>query len=509
MFTYVLLPLMTDTKVSEATIEALAQRLEISLSSEECADFATLVEREAAGVASYRPPSFSLPDPVSIDRSERRPADGEQNIWITRFDLESNDGPLSGLRIGVKDNIAVAGYPMTCGSSVLDEFEPTIDATVVRRLLQAGARLVGKTNMEAFAWSGSSDISDYGTVPNPYDSGHLAGGSSSGSAAAVAVGDCEATLGGDQGGSIRIPSAWCGVVGLKPTHGLVPYTGVYPLDPTIDHVGPIATNVETTAKVLSSIAGEDRHEGIRLDSRQPPGVSGDDYQADLGADPGEFTIGVLAEGFGWDAADPGVEESVRNTIAALETAGVTVETVSVPAHRDTLSLIAALETQGGHRTVAEDGVPTHRDGWYWTELARSVRSATEQRADQLPPTVKGAALLGEYLVNEHGIEPYADAKNAVLGLRQAYNRTLAERDALVMPTVPMKPFERDDDMDRLGRLARIVENHRNTASFDHTHHPALSVPCGRVDGLPVGIQLVGSSFDERTLLALGEVVESI
>ena len=502
-------PIANDMTITEADIETLAERLGVPLSDDERADFAALVDAGAAEADEYRPPSFPTPGRADVDRPEGRDSDDDSNVWITRFRLDGGDGPLSGVRIGLKDNIAVADYPMTCGSTLLSDFEPSFDATIVQRLLDAGGTIVGKTNMEAFAWSGSSDISDFGTVRNPHDPAFLSGGSSSGSAAAVAANDCEAAIGGDQGGSIRIPSAWCGIVGLKPTHGLVPYTGIYPLDPTIDHAGPMARDVETAAKLLTAIAGEDRRDGIRLDPRQPRGVAGEEYASDLDASPETFSVGVLEEGFGWESSGPEIDATVRATIDDLEERGVTVDRVSVPDHRDVLSLISILETQGGYRTVAEDAVPTQQDGWYWTELARTIRSRVEANPEALPPTTKQALLFGEYLISEYGVAPYGDAKNAMLGLRRAYDSALAERDALVMPTVPMAPYEHDEDLGRRGRLARIVENHRNTATFDHTHHPALSVPCGSVEGLPVGIQLVGSQFDERTLLRIGRLVESL
>ncbi len=500
---------MSDPEEAEARIEVLADRLGISLSVAERADFAEIVDEAATAIDEYRPPSFPAPGRADVERPPGRPGDDELDAWITRFTVDGGDGPLSTIRIGLKDSVAMAGYPMTCGSTFLRDFEPSFDATVVRRLLAAGATIVGKTNMEAFAWSGSSDISDFGTVPNPHDRSVLAGGSSSGSAAAVAVGDCEAAIGTDQGGSIRIPSAWCGIVGLKPTHGLVPYTGIYPLDPTIDHVGPMARNVETTARVLSAIAGEDERNGIRLDPRQPRGVAGEEYAADLDADPGDFRIGVLEEGFGWAASDGTIDETVRSTVDDLADRGATVERVSIPDHREVLSLIGPLETQGGHRTVLENGVPTHQDGWYWTELVRESRSRMGSRAEELPATAKQSLLLGEYLRENHGVEPYAECKNAILGLRRAYDRLLSDLDALAMPTVPMGPYERDESLSRRDRLDRIVENHRNTATFDHTHHPALSVPCGRIDGIPVGIQLVGSFFDERSLFRIGRSIERL
>jgi len=181
----------------------------------------------------------------------------------------------------------------------------------------------------------------------------------------------------------------------------------------------------------------------------------------------------------------------------------------VPRHRDSLSVIAALEAQGGSRTVAEHGEPTHRGGWYWPELARALRERVgdPDRGASLPATMKAALLTGRQPADRAGVKPYAREKNAVLRLRRAYDRALSDIDALAMPTVPMSPYDRDPDLPRRERLGRIVANHRNIATFDHTHHPALSVPCGTADGLPVGLQLVGERFDDRTLLRLGRCVE--
>ncbi|MFC6987950.1 amidase [Haloplanus sp. GCM10025708] len=497
-------------------VAAIAEQLGLELTDEELADYAELLDGALADVeriVELPSPEFELHRRTYTDRpAGHRPTDDDNpcNVWITKCTVEGDErGPLAGRTVGLKDNIALAGYEMTCGSRLLRGYAPQIDATVVTRLLDAGATISGKLNMEAFAWSGSSDISDYGTVPNPHDPSRLAGGSSSGSGAAVALGECDIALGGDQGGSIRIPASWCGIVGLKPTTGLVPYTGIFPLDPTIDHVGPMTQSVEDAAVATEVLAGEDRQNGVKMDARQPRGVSADDYTAALDEAVDGMTLGVLEEGFDWDESNPAVDRTVRGVVDELESRGANVESVSVDYHRDILSLITPMEIQGGTRLVEEAGVGTHHTGWYWSDLIDAFEPRKESRADELPPTAKNSLIVGTYLADEFGIEFYAKAKNVILELERQLNEHLDRCDALVMPTIPMLPYERDESLSRVERVGRIVENHRNTATFDHTHHPALTLPCGSVDGFPVGMQLVGSHFDERTLFTVAQTVEEI
>jgi len=499
---------------SPERVAAIADGLGLDLTDEELADYLAVLDGaldDVQRVMELPSPSFPIHRRSYTDRPPGHSPSGEDdpyNVWITRCTIEgADDGPLAGRTVGLKDNIALATYPMTCGSRVLRDYVPRIDATVVTRLLDAGGTITGKLNMEAFAWSGSSDISDYGTVPNPHDPALLAGGSSSGSGAAVALGECDIALGGDQGGSIRIPASWCGVVGLKPTTGLLPYTGIFPLDPTIDHVGPMGCTVEDVALATEVLAGEDVQNGVRMDARQPRGVSAEPYTDALDEGVDGLTIGVLEEGLDWPAGDPEVDEVVRDAVDGLRSRGATVESVSVDFHREILTLLTPLEIQGGTRTMEEGGVGTHHTGWYWTDLVDAVESRTRSRTDELPPTAKSSLLVGTYLAETFGIEFYAKAKNVVLELERQLTAHLDRCDVLVTPTVPMLPFERDDSLSRTERLGRIVENHRNTATFDHTHHPALTVPCGSVDGLPVGIQLVGDHFDETTLFTVGRAVE--
>lgn len=506
----------TLRKPTPQKVKELAKRLNITLNDDELADYTRLLQEaleDIEQIRGLRSPTFQIHDRKFSDRpSGYRPNEEEDplNAWILKCEVGGADtGPLSGKTIGLKDNIALAGYEMTCGSRVLQSYVPQIDATVVTRLLEAGATIVGKNNMESFAWSGSSDISDFGTVPNPHNTDHLAGGSSSGAGAAVAEGDCDIALGGDQGGSIRIPASWCGIVGLKPTTGLVPYTGIFPLDPTIDHVGPMTRTVRDAAESLEVIGGEDLQDGIKMDARQPNGIETDLYVKSLGQGVEDISIGVLENGFDWDVADPGINETVREMIDNLEDRGAMTQSVSVDYHNQILSLLTPMEIQGGHRLVEEDGIGTHQTGWYWSGLIDAFGDFKDARANELPPTAKNSLIIGSYLREEYGIEFYAKAKNIILELKRQYDNLLSKYDVLVLPTVPIPPYKRDPSLTRVERLERIVQNHRNTAQFDHTHHPAMTVPCGSADGFPVGFQIVGSHFDERTLFQVADVVEEL
>lgn len=497
-------------------VDELAGSLGFSLSDRERTEYHRLVDDAIGGLEDLdHAPRFD-PElrPETLDGRERgyRPGPDEDpfNAWITKCTVQgAADGPLSDVTVGVKDSIALAGYEMTAGSTVLEGFVPQIDATVVSRVLERGATVVGKLNMESFAWSGRGDVSDFGQVTNPHDEDHLPGGSSSGAGVAPATGDCDVALGTDQAGSVRIPSSWCGIVGLKPTHGLVPYTGALPLEPTVDHIGPMAPTVDLVARGLEAIAGIDRVDGIGLDQRQPVDLETEPYTDAVGSSIENLSIGVLEEGFGWEASDPVVDETVRTAVDRFEELGVTSESVSVPVHRQGVSAWAAIATQGGARMLEEGGVGTAHEGWSWTRLARELDTRLESRADDLPPTVKRSRLAASFLAAEYGVEPYSSARNVAMAARTAYDDALSSYDALALPTTIVRPFKKPEAFDRVEWLSREVLTIFNTCPFNITGHPALSIPCGKPDGLPVGLMLVGSHFDERTLLALGSHLETV
>src|SRR3954452_2697727 len=270
------------------------------------------------------------------------PADNPLGAWYVRTEVHgADDGPLAGRTVAIKDNTAVAGVPMMNGSHTLEGFVPSRDATVVSRLLAAGATITGKAVCEDLCFSGGSHTSCSGPVRNPWDPSRTTGGSSSGSAALVAAGEVDLATGGDQGGSIRMPASFSGIVGHKPTHGLVPYTGAFPIEQTIDHVGPMTRTVADAALVLSVIAGVDGY-----DPRQPAGLVVDDYVGALERSAEGLRVGVVAEGFGHPNSDPDVDGAVREAVETLREAGLTAEDVSIPWHAHGLKVWDVISIEG-------------------------------------------------------------------------------------------------------------------------------------------------------------------
>ncbi|MGQ4556404.1 amidase [Halobellus sp. GM3] len=500
---------------SKEQLEAIADSVGLSLNEAELADYHDVVNATLDGLEQLHglpTPQFG---PHKIEYTDREPGyrpdpkSNPHNIWITKGRVEgAAEGPLDDKEIALKDNVALAGYELTAGSRVLEGFVPRIDATVVTRLLDAGATITGKLNQESFAFSGSGSTSDFGPVTNPRDDDHLAGGSSSGSAAAVAAGECDIAIGGDQAGSIRIPSSWCGVVGLKPTHGLVPYTGILPLDMSLDHAGPIATSVADVATTLEAIAGEDVYEGLKMDPRQPRGVESEPYADALGESVDGLSVGVLAEGFGWEFSDPAVDECVRDAIDVLAAEGAETEQTSMALHRASIAIWEALGLQGGSRMFKEAGTGSNHNGWQWEGLVDVLGKVTEARPDDLPPSIKRVLLAGAYLDEEYNNSYYARGRNLALESERRFNKLLDEYDVLALPTMAFTAYEQHADQSRGEQLAREPPIIANTCLFDLTGHPAITVPCGTVGSLPVGLMLVGAHFDEETLIAAANAFEN-
>ncbi|NIT98147.1 MAG: amidase, partial [Actinobacteria bacterium] len=249
------------------------------------------------------------------------------NAWYVKTEVRGkSEGPLAGKRIALKDNVCLAGVPMMNGASTLEGYVPEIDATVVTRILDAGGTIVGKAHCEYFCLSGGSHTNATGPVENPRKAGHTSGGSSSGSGALVAAGEVDMAIGGDQGGSIRIPASFCGIVGMKPTHGLVPYTGIMPIEMTIDHAGPMTEGVADNALFLEVLAGPDG-----LDPRQVD-VRTEAYTEALGQSIEGLRIGVVSEGFGHAISMPAVDACVDAATPSFEKLGARVERISIPMH---------------------------------------------------------------------------------------------------------------------------------------------------------------------------------
>jgi len=427
------------------------------------------------------------------------------HAWEVRTSIQGADsGLLAGVRLGVKDSILVAGVPMRNGSKELESFVPNEDATIVTRALAAGAEVIGKTTNEYFCMSGGSHTAASGVVHNPHRMGYSSGGSSSGSAVALVTGDADMTFGADQAGSIRMPASWSGVVGLKPTYGLVPYTGIGTLDGYFDHVGPMTRTVADNARLLTVIAGSDG-----IDFRQKDIVVGD-YLSRINDGVKGLKIGVLTEGFGTENAEAEVDKTVRDTVEALRQQGAIVEEVSIPLHSLGGALWTAIAIEGMAETVLRNqGLGFGRPDYYPVDMMQHLFDHKGD-ADAHPANVRLFTLVGKYVDQQAGRLHYAKAVNRARTLRAAYDAELARFDVLVTPTTPQTARPLPDPNHGAGAaIGASIEMSTNTTPFNITHHPAISVPCGTVDGLPVGIQLIGKHFDEATLFQVGQAIENL
>lgn len=485
----------------------IAREFGLNLSEEDARSYLGLME---GTIASYhRLDELAEPElPVKYPRTggyRPEPEDNPLNAWYQRCSIDGADsGPLSGKRLAIKDNVCLAGVPMMNGTAVLEGYTPEFDATIVTRILDAGGEIVGKAVCESLCFSGGSHTSDTGPVLNPHDHTRSAGGSSSGSAALVANGDVDMAIGGDQGGSIRMPAGWCGIYGLKATHGLVPYTGVFPIELTLDHTGPMASTVSDVALLLSAIAGEDG-----LDPRQR-GLRVGDYTASLGGGVEGLKIGVVTEGFGWPGlSEDDVDETVRSAAESLGQMGAAVSEVSVPMHRDGIHLWNAIAIEGATELMVRgNSMGTNWEGHYSTSLLDAFGRGRLTRADDLSETVKLTMLLGEHMRKSYHGRYYAKAQNIARNLKAAYDDALEETDLLLMPTLPLKATKLPAaDAPPEERVARSLEMLPNTAPFDVSGHPAMNVPCGYSSGLPVGMMLIGSKWDEEIVLRAARAFE--
>jgi amidase len=298
-----------------------------------------------------------------------------------------------------------------------------------------------------------------------------------------------------------VPAAWCGVVGLKPTHGLVPYTGIVSIDPTLDHAGPLARSVAEVAQALDVLAGKDPGDPRQYD------VPVHSYHAALGRDLHGVRIGVLQEGFGQPGAEPEVEEAVRAAIATLGTLGAMVHEVSLPAHRTARVIMRGLLAEGFTALMQSNGMGYHWRGTYNPAMATAFATGLQTHGNGLPFTVKMQLLIGTYLRQYHHGRFYAKAQNLRGGLRASYDALLQDVDVLAMPTTPIKALLHAPQLDLPTQLARSGPAAGNTAPFDVTGHPSLSIPCAKSHGLPVGLMLTGRHFEEATLLAVAHAFE--
>jgi amidase len=489
-------------------LERIAEAYHLHLGREDLESFRQLMGPTLSSYA--RLDQLSEPSlPVKYPRTSGyrpQPEENPFNAWYWRCEIRgASGGILAGKTVAIKDNICVAGVPMMNGTSVLEGFVPSIDATVVTRILEAGATIVGKSVCESMCSSGGSHTSDTGPVRNPHDPTRSTGGSSSGSAALVASRQVDLAMGGDQGGSIRIPSSWCGIYGLKPTHGLVPYTGAFPIELTLDHLGPMARSASDCALLLEAIAGPDG-----FDPRQRHGLVAQPYTKALTGDAKDLRLAIVQEGFGWEGlSEPDVDQCVTDSAHRFEKIGAKVSTVSIPWHRDGLHVVRPISTEGGFATIfLASGLGTNWKGHYATGLLDAFARGMRTHADDLSETVKLRILAAEYLRGRYHGHYYAKAQNLARSLTAAYDRALQDHDLLVMPSTPMKATRiPHPGCSREEYIARATEMSINTSPFDVSGHPAISMPCGTSNGLPVGMMLIGRTGEDATVLRAADAYQ--
>jgi amidase len=473
-------------------------------------DYLRAIDEITAPIARAYAMLDAMPDelpPVKYPRGPFHCPQGEENkygAWYVKTSIKGKpEGKLAGHRIALKDNVCLAGVPMMIGADLLEGYVPDVDATIVERILDAGGEIAGKAVCEYYCVSGGSHTSSTGPVQNPRRPGFTTGGSSSGSGALVAAGAVDMAIGGDQAGSIRIPASFCGIVGLKPTFGLVPYTGIAPLEITIDTCGPMTANVRDNALLLEVIAGPDG-----IDSRQRDVAAGA-YTAVLDDGVKGLRIGILKQGFGLHNSEPDVDASVREAAKRFAALGAVVEEISLPEHATGFAVWAVIRGDAACVTLLEmNGAGINHEGLYVTSLMDKAMG-WRTRADSFADTIKIASIFSKYTLDRYGGHFYGKAQNIRRRLRAAYNEALTAYDLLLLPTTPMKatpipkPGATPQEITR-----RSWEATGNTCPFNVSGHPAISMPCGMADDRPIGMMLVGRHYDEMTIYRAAAAFEA-
>jgi aspartyl-tRNA(Asn)/glutamyl-tRNA(Gln) amidotransferase subunit A len=420
----------------------------------------------------------------------------EQAEALDRERMESDQrGILFGLPAGIKDNICTEGLKTTCASRLLANYEPIYSATVMKKLEQAQAVTVGKMNMDEFAMGSSTENSGFHPTYNPWDLSRVPGGSSGGSAAAVAAGEVYFALGSDTGGSIRQPAAYCGVVGLKPTYGRVSRFGLVAFASSLDQIGPLTKNVEDAAYVLQAIAGHDPMDSTSADVEVP------DYLSALTGDVKGLKVAVPKEMMG-EGIDPGVREKVQQALRVLESLGAVIEEVSLPHSEYAVATYYLLAPAEASSNLARyDGV---RYG-VRVEADSLVEMYKQTRSQGFGSEVKRRIMLGTYSLSSGYYDAYyLKAQKVRTLIKQDFDRVFEQYDVIVGPTAPTTAFKIGEKVDN---PLTMYLNDILTIPVNLAGLPAISVPCGLSDGLPVGLQIIGKAFDESTVLRVAHAYE--
>lgn len=405
-------------------------------------------------------------------------------------------GLLAGIPIGIKDNMCTKAIPTTCGSRILANFVPPYESTVTKKLQQAGAVMVGKTNLDEFAMGSSTENSGYHVTANPWDLSRVPGGSSGGSAAAVAAGECVVALGSDTGGSIRQPASFCGVVGMKPTYGLVSRYGLVAYASSLDQIGPLSRNVEDAAILLGAIAGYDPQDSTSLKLEIP------DYTQYLKTDLTQLKIGVITETFG-EGLDEVVGETVKKAIAFLQALGAQVQEISCPRFRYGLPAYYIIAPSEASANLARYDAVKYG---LRQEADNLLSMYTKTRAAGFGAEVKRRIMLGTYALSAGYYDAYyLKAQKVRTLIKQDFEVAFEKVDVLISPTCPTTAFkagEKTDDPLSM-YLSDLMTICVNLAGL-----PAISIPCGFDNlGLPIGMQLIGNVLREDLLFQVAYAYE--
>jgi amidase len=490
-------------------VVALARGLGINLGPDEAALYRKYLLEHLDGLDAFVQSRIEEEAPPLCSPA-RKPAwlpgpnEDPLNAWRWKCSIEgAADGLLKGKTVSFKDHIAVAGVPMSFGSYALEGFTPEFDATVVTRVLEAGGTIIGKNVMNGLSggFGTGGGIGDYGRPLNPHNPEHVTGGSSSGSGAAVAAGQVDISFGGDQGGSIRIPAAFCGTYGLKPTFGLISHFGIgFGSDQSIDHTGPMTRTIEDAAAAFQATAGYDPY-----DPRQTRDVPiSMDVLGHLSDGISGVRIGVLQEGF--DRADVEVTDRVMAAVDVLGAAGATISRVHVPKHLEARAAQNALNGEGALAVFKTGFFGAFTRTYYPASVIAAINQMWASHADLLAPRTKLSLISAELSRRNYLGRVYAKAQNVRPTYIKAYNTALADADVLVMPTCLMTAPRNYRPETYLEAVEHNLQSGdslvtRNTQPFNYTGHPALAVPVGKsAAGLPVSMQLVGRFFDDPLLM---------
>ncbi|WP_392530818.1 Asp-tRNA(Asn)/Glu-tRNA(Gln) amidotransferase subunit GatA [Nostoc sp. C117] len=409
-------------------------------------------------------------------------------------------GLLAGIPVGIKDNMCTKGIPTTCASRILENFVPPYESTATQKLADAGAVMVGKTNLDEFAMGSSTENSAYQVTANPWDLSRVPGGSSGGSAAAVAAEECVVALGSDTGGSIRQPASFCGVVGMKPTYGLVSRYGLVAYASSLDQIGPFGNTVEDAAILLSAIAGYDPKDSTSLKVPIP------NYAASLKPDfkpRGLLRIGIIKETFG-EGLDSVVEEAVTKAVDQLQSLGAEIHIVSCPRFRYGLPTYYIIAPSEASANLARyDGV---KYGYRAADADNLLSMYTRTRATGFGTEVKRRIMIGTYALSAGYYDAYyLKAQKVRTLIKQDFEKAFGVVDVLVCPTSPTTAFKAGEKTtDPLSMyLTDLMTIPVNLAGL-----PSLSLPCGFDDrGLPIGLQLIGNVLREDQLFQVAYAYE--